>query len=618
MKMPLLRILLLPALALPLVGGPQQPRTIEELQKEINNLVVKNGVPGVGIVMVTPDRVLWAGGVGKADIAEGRQVTPDTLFRSGSISKSFVALALMKLQEEGRIDLDAKVKDLAPEIDIPNPWEATHPVRVAHLLEHTAGFDDWRWAGNLTEDATEIPLRGVMDLFPGRQRVRWLPGTRMVYSNHGYVVAGYLIEKITRQRFDDYIRSAVLNPLGMQRSRFGPTDANRTLLARGYNYRPLQPLPYRFGLQRPAGELLISPAEMGSFLQMWLNRGKVGGIQLFRPESLARVEEPRTSLAARMGMKSGYGLANQPMDAPGLRRRGHGGQIEGFLAFYVYMPEVRLAYAVFMNTWSPCLAEIDQLVGEYLTKGLPKAQSPPDAPTTDAELRRQEGVYLPADFRVHAGTWPQLLQRACRLSVEGGTLYQASLFGKGRERLIPAFPGAFRTRDELEPSILFSRSDDGQWAMTGSRGYFERVPAWRPYACAGGLLLAVLLMVSSVLYGLVWIPAKLLRRRVKHVAVRALPLGSVIVFVALFALMLRAADDPTASTRLDLPTLGYCLLSWLFPVLSFWALLLARRSFAYELRPTVRIHALLVSIACCGMATTLAYWGLLALRPFVS
>jgi hypothetical protein len=204
------------------------------------------------------------------------------------------------------------------------------------------------------------------------------------------------------------------------------------------------------------------------------------------------------------------------------------------------------------------------------------------------------------------------------LSVEGGTLYQASLFGKGRERLIPAFPGAFRTRDELEPSILFSRSDDGQWVMTGSRGYFERVPAWRPYACAGGLLLAFLLMLSAVLYGLVWIPAKLLGRNVKHVVVRAVPLCSVIVFVALFVLMLRAADDPTASRRLDLLTLGYCLLSWLFPVLSFWALLLARRSFAYELRPAVRIHALLVSIACCGMATTLAYWDLLALRPFVS
>ena len=126
MKMPLLRILLLPALALPLASAPQQPRTIEELQKEINNLLVQHGVPGVGIVMVTPDRVLWAGGAGKADIAEGRPVTADTLFRGGSISKSFVALALMKLQEEGRIDLDAKVKDLAPEIDIPNPWEATH------------------------------------------------------------------------------------------------------------------------------------------------------------------------------------------------------------------------------------------------------------------------------------------------------------------------------------------------------------------------------------------------------------------------------------------------------------------------------------------------------------
>jgi CubicO group peptidase (beta-lactamase class C family) len=437
----------------------------------------------------------------------------------------------------------------------------------------------------------------------------------MVYSNHGYVLAAYLIEKVTGQRFDDYIRAAILNPLGMQRSGFRLTDANRTLLARGYNYRPLRPLPYRFNLQRPAGELLISPVEMGSFLQMWLNRGKVGGIQLFRTESLARVEEPRTSLAARRGLKWGYGLANHPLDAPGLRRRGHGGQIEGFLAFYVYMPEVQLAYAVFMNTWSPHLADIDQLVGEYLTSGLPKSQPSPAVWTSDEELLRLEGVYLPADVRVQIGTWPQLLQRACRLSFGGGALYQESLFGRGREQLIPAFPGAFRATGELEPSILFTWSEDGHWVMTDSRGYFERTPAWRLYVCAGGLLLAFLLMLSSLVHGLVWIPARLLGRPVKHVAVRAVPLGSVLVLVALLVLMGGAADDPTASKRFDLPTLGYCLLSWLFPVLSFWALLLARRSFAYELKPAVRIHALLVSLACCGTAATLAYWGLLAIRP---
>jgi CubicO group peptidase (beta-lactamase class C family) len=615
MELPQLGILLLPALLLPLEAAQPQPRNIEELKTEIQKVLVSHGVPGAGIVMVSPDRVLWAGGIGKADIAAGKDVTPETLFRIGSISKSFVALALMKLQEEGKINLEAKVKDLAPEIDIPNPWEATHPVRVVHLLEHTAGFDDWRWAGNLTGDPAEIPLRGVMERFPGRQRVRWLPGTRMVYSNHGYVVAGYLIEKITGQRFDEYIRSAVLEPLGMRRSGFGRTDANCPLLAQGYSYRPPRLVPYQFLLQRPAGDMVSSPADMAPFLQMWLNRGRVGGGQLVRPGSIARMEEARTSLAARMGLKGGYGLANHSLGGPVVQRRGHGGQLDGFMSFYAYMPEARLAYAVFVNTsmWGPGLAFVDRLVYEYLTTGMRAPEPPPPVSATEAALRGFEGVYLPADFRVHIRTMPQLLQRTCRMTSAGGGLRQSSLFGRGGEQLLPVSPAVFRGKDESEGSVAFARAEDGNFVMTGSRGYFERVPAWKPYVTAGGLLLAFLLMLSAIGYALVWIPAKLFGRSVKHIAVRAVPLAAVLTLLAVLILMARSADDLAMAGRPDIGTIGYRALTLLFPVLSLWGLLLARRSFAYELKPAVRIHALLVSVACCGVAVALAHWGLIGI-----
>lgn len=615
MKKALIALLLLPAAAPCRADASSQPAGLEELKTEVRRILVENGIPGVGLVLASPGRVLWAGGAGKADLAQDRPVTAETLFRGGSIAKSFVALALVKLQEQGRIDLNARVRDLAPEIEIPNPWEDTHPVRVVHLLEHTAGFDDWRWAGNLTDEPAEIPLRDVLSRFPGRHRVRWMPGTRMVYSSHGYLLAGYLIEKASGERFHAYIRRAILDPLGFQHSGFERPEAGNAMLARGYSYRPLRPLPYRFLLQRPAGDFLISPADMGCFLRMWLNRGRTGRVQLFRPESLARVEQAQTSLAARRGLQWSYGLGNHPMDAPELRRRGHGGQIEGFLAFYVYLPEARLAYAVFMNTWSPRLGAIDRLIGEYLTSGSPRSQPVPESSATGQELRRLEGVYLPADVRVHAGTWPQLLQRATRVRAEGRGLHLAGLFGKGRQQLIPVFPGGFRSRGELEASTVFTRSDDARWVMTGSRGYFERVPAWMPYLGAGGLLPALLLMLSSVAYALVWIPARLLGRPVRHAAVRAVPLGAVLALIALTAGMLIAPDDPTAAVRFDLPSASYWLVSWLFLVLSFLGLLLARRAFAYELKPAVRIHALLVSIACCGMAAALAHWDLLALGP---
>jgi CubicO group peptidase (beta-lactamase class C family) len=99
-----------------------RPRTIDELRARIAHVLDRNHVAGVGLALVTRDRVLWAGGVGLADRASGRPVTADTLFRVGSITKSFVALALVKLSEEGRIDLSARVSDLAPEVAIENRW----------------------------------------------------------------------------------------------------------------------------------------------------------------------------------------------------------------------------------------------------------------------------------------------------------------------------------------------------------------------------------------------------------------------------------------------------------------------------------------------------------------
>ncbi|MGH7866555.1 MAG: serine hydrolase domain-containing protein, partial [Candidatus Dormibacteraceae bacterium] len=114
---------------------PAAPKTIEELKQQIAGVLAKRHVPGVGLALVAKDHIIWAGGVGKADLASGRSVDADTLFRAGSITKGFIVLALLKLQEEGKIDLNDKLREIAPEVPINNPWEATHPVRVVNLLE---------------------------------------------------------------------------------------------------------------------------------------------------------------------------------------------------------------------------------------------------------------------------------------------------------------------------------------------------------------------------------------------------------------------------------------------------------------------------------------------------
>src|SRR5258708_23108158 len=173
---------------------PAPPKTLEELQKAIKSELEKNHVPGAGVALISRGELLWCGGIGDADAASKRPVTCDTEFRVGSISKIFVALALLNIQEERKIDLEARLCDVTPEVPMTNAWEAAHPVRIVNLLEHTAGFDDMEPPEVYNvRDPYDYPLLDVFKRFQEPQRVRWSPNTRMSYSNPGYGVAGYLI-----------------------------------------------------------------------------------------------------------------------------------------------------------------------------------------------------------------------------------------------------------------------------------------------------------------------------------------------------------------------------------------------------------------------------------------
>jgi len=98
--------------------------------------------PGVGVALVTKDDLFWVAGLGKADLDAGEDLDTDTHFRIGSISKTFISLSVLKLQEQGLLNLEDGVRELVPEIEFTNPFEETEPVRLIHLLKHTAGFDD--------------------------------------------------------------------------------------------------------------------------------------------------------------------------------------------------------------------------------------------------------------------------------------------------------------------------------------------------------------------------------------------------------------------------------------------------------------------------------------------
>ena len=184
----------------PPVGGAVAVRepvwTLDELRRRIADVMAKEHIPGLAIALVDEDGPIWVGGLGARDRETGAPVDADTVFRVGSLSKSIVALAVMRLVDQGKLDLDRPLREILPDVEIDNPWEAESPVTLAQCLEHTAGLDDVRFNEIFTDDE-QLPVADTLALNPRSRIIRWRPGTRHAYSNVGYTLAARAIEVVT-------------------------------------------------------------------------------------------------------------------------------------------------------------------------------------------------------------------------------------------------------------------------------------------------------------------------------------------------------------------------------------------------------------------------------------
>jgi len=611
-------------LVTPIAEGQQKedlphPETLLELQKAMNDVLDKAHLPGAGVALVSNGALLWCGGFGKADVGSGHDVTCETEFRVGSISKSFVALALLKLQEEGKINLEARLEDVAPEVPFKNGWESSNPVRIVNLLEHTAGFDDMQASEIYNfKDPYDYPLLEVFRRFQEPQDVRWPPGTRMSYSNPGFGIAGYLIEKVTGTPYDQYIRETILRPLGMANADFPFTDRNKPLLATAYDRDPPRALGYPYIYLRPAGDLKASPGELAKLVEFLLRRGKSTDGQILKPESIIRMESVESTLAAKNGLRLGYGLANYTEVEGGVVTHGHDGGIDGFISSYRYMPEQNWGYVVLLNSTESfqALLDLNKLAIDFLSKGFPKTQQP-EVSVPAADLEKFAGYYAPRAPRSQLLSFIEDLSGGVRIRVIHGQLTRSRLFGKP-EPLLCVGKNFFRGEKEPEATSVFVTGSAGHMALfnQGTKGfsYGERTTIAWTYARIGVLVLCVVLMVTSPLFAIVWILRKLFggMKDVQHLAVRAIPLLATLSFAALVFCFTKLGGADTG--RFTAWTAGIFALSMLFPLLSLYGLLLSVRVRRSEIHGGTRVHSLLVALACCVLTLFIASWHMVGLR----
>lgn len=602
---------------------PKPAQSIDELRQQLEKILKDTHTPGVSVAIVHRDGPEWVAGLGTADVASNRANTADTLFRIGSTSKAFASLSILMLADQGKLSLDDPVHKLDPDVWFENRWEATNPIRVVHLLEHTTGWDDMHLR-EYAKDAKGMSLREGLDYDHHSRISRWPPGTRMAYCNSGPPVAAYIVEKLTGQRFEDYVEQNLFRPIGMKTATyFESAPGTATTL-----YHNDGKTPYRYWniLLRPAGSINASANDMEAYVQFYLNRGAVSRKQIVPATDIDRMEIPKSTWAAKDGMKDGYGLSNYWSVEDGFVYHGHDGGVEGGLTEMAYMADYNVGYFFSINSGNgDTFDKVAKAIRAYITNKLQKPPLPAAAPLPTVAAQ-YAGWYVPDSPRVELTHFLERLVGVTWLRVQDGKLLLNHL-GAWNDTYVPVEGTQFRhvpkkKEDAPDPVATFellSPNDEGRFVQAGMQTTMKRIPAFLALVQIVATVYVLLSIVAILVYAPFWILGGLSkkRRRPAERGMRLWPLIAVLSLIAFVGIFIVSSDDLIErlgnltgwSAAVFLTTVIFGLAS-LGSAISFW------RTPAENVRRRVRRFSLVVTMALLIAAAYLAYWGIIGLRTW--
>lgn len=473
-------------LALPLHAAP-------DLSRQVAGLLREQQLDGA--VWTTLDA---SGAAGVSNTQTGAPMRADQRVHVGSIAKTLVAAGILRLVTERRLALDMPVTQILPGIRFDNPWEATDPVRLRHLLDHTSGLDDARfWHVFSTRARADGPLAEAFPEGSSLLRVRCRPGARTSYSNLGYTLLGMAIEAATGERYERYLDTRLLAPLNMRDSTFEfIAQHNDPRLAMGhFEHGAIQPAATSY--VRPAGQFTTTAADMGRFARFLMGEGRIDGQAFIAPALLRGMGEPVATEAARAGLSVGYAAGLRKLDRHGSVARCHGGNGVGYRAMLCLFPEANKAFFYSINTDSET-ADYQRFDALFI-RALGLAAPHPVAPAASRlDSGPWLGFYVPSPNRFDTLLLLDTLFNFVRLAGDGNVLQLQPFQGK-TIALTPAGPGLLQAPDKVLPSHALLTSSAGTRVLTNGTQTYEQVPFVRllwlwTSAGAGVLGLAFLLI----------------------------------------------------------------------------------------------------------------------------
>ena len=326
----------------------------EEIDAYISTKMEELDIPGAALVIVQGDQIVHLKAFGVAD-ADGRPVTPQTPFFTGSTGKSFTALAIMQLVEAGQIELDSPVQTYLPWFRLADST-ASEMITVRQLLNQTSGLPvsigrEQLANTDLSDSAIENNVRALANV-----ELIAPPGERYEYSNANYVTLGMIVQAVSGQSYETYIQKHIFQPLDMQHSFTSKTEAQADGLVIGYQKWLGIPvaspnLPFVRG-SLPAGELNMSVEDFGHYLIAQLNDGNYKGISVLSPGGISALHHPATPMS---GTTNFYGMGWEVQYFQDVEVIRHNGEVPGYTADMFLVPEKEMAVAMVINTYSPML-----------------------------------------------------------------------------------------------------------------------------------------------------------------------------------------------------------------------------------------------------------------------
>jgi len=319
----------------------------------------KTHLPGLSIAIIKDGQIVYSRGFCLRNLEYGLRATPDTLYSIGSVTKSFTALSIMQLMEQGRLSLNDPISKYIP-LDLKSLEE---PIRIWHLLSHTSGIPALGYAEAFIRYMTRsggkwIPIASYEDIFTFmREANQWAltrPGQRWFYLNEGYLILGFIIEKLSGMRYEEYVKKSILEPLQMSRSFFRREEveadsdvATPYIITRNGECKKST---YAYGPISSDGGLISNVVDLAHYITMYLNRGKYNNNTLLSSELIEEMEKPRVRRPLQIfgGESYGYGLGIIP-NFLGNKVVGHGGSVLVATAYMGYIPKKEVGIALLAN-----------------------------------------------------------------------------------------------------------------------------------------------------------------------------------------------------------------------------------------------------------------------------